>query len=211
MQISEPALVGLGDFKLGTKIINVYEFGQAPGGLLLHFLVKPKDTFYIHCVRCKAGSRPRLGQFGGGMEYTRLGQRRRNVLEAVDSLPPELRKAVHEFGFPIVATLMKFNIRSYKAISEIVHTIWLGPRDGTSQTGRAMGALDDLLAKEVIGVVALQNFLTSVNYKVVPVQPTGAMIEASMAEVADFTIACTKYEKHRRRLTAAIAAAPNLK
>jgi hypothetical protein len=42
---------------------------------------------------------------------------------------------------------------------------------------------------------------------IVPIDPTRAMIDASLSEVSGFNVRVTKEEKHRRRLKAALETA----
>lgn len=135
-----------------------------------------------------------------------LGAKRLRALANTDAMPHELKECVHEFGYTVVFTFMKWGITKPKAIREIVYAVWLGVNGGGgySQSDGVDGALDALLGKEIINSKALKNFLHAHSKVMVSVEPTRVMLEASMAEVSGHTIVCTKEEKHRRRLRAAL-------
>lgn len=139
-------------------------------------------------------------------EAYQLSQKRIKQLDAIDMMPGDLRACVHEFGFPIVATLMKFGIKDTRHIREIVREIWLGPRQA-GQRSDATRTVDVLLSRNVVSLKGLTRMLAENNMVIVKVEPTKKMIDASMAEVSDHNIRCTKEEKHRRRLRAALRAA----
>lgn len=143
------------------------------------------------------------------MDYALSGKRLRH-LDDTDGLPPGLRQCVHEFGYPIVYTLMKFGIKDPRHIREIVMQVWLGPREG-GQTPGAAGALDYILAQGPMNSAALHVLLSTSNMAIVPMIPTKAMVEASMATVRIYEPRLSKDDKHKRRLIAAIAAAPDFK
>jgi hypothetical protein len=71
--------------------------------------------------------------------------------------------------------------------------------------------LDWLLvqAKAEISAPELSRVFASQNLLIIPQMPTAPMVEASLAAVSGHTIVCTKREKHRLRLVAALAAEPN--
>lgn len=141
------------------------------------------------------------------MNY-QVGQRRLNSLDRVDQLPGDLRECVHEFGLPIVECLVKHGIKRPSAIREVVKEIWGGARQ-EGQKGSAYNTLEWLLMQSGSGMSAakFRRFLADNNLAIVPTSPTAKMVTASMGEVSGFNIRCTREEKHKRRLIAAIRAA----
>jgi hypothetical protein len=137
-----------------------------------------------------------------------ISDRRFKSLDRMDAMPAELRDCVHEFGLVIVEVLVKHGVRSPKAIREIVKEIWLGPRQ-EGQKNDAATAIDWLLCQSgnMISAKTFYRMLAENNMTIVKVEPTRAMIEASLAEVSGHNIRCTKQEKHTRRLRAALRAA----
>lgn len=134
-----------------------------------------------------------------------LGERRSRQLDVVDRMSPSLRACVHDFGLPIVTVLTKFGIRDPRHIREIVREIWLGPRqDG--QRSDTLGTIDFMLSHGPMSLRTLRRMLAENNQVIVSVEPTRAMLDASMEAVSDHTVRCTKEEKHRRRLRAALRA-----
>lgn len=139
-----------------------------------------------------------------GASYT-LSNKRVEELNVVDMMPGDLRECVHEFGLPIVRTLMKFGIKDARHMREIVREIWLGARqDG--QRADTLNTIDVLLSRGDVTLRGLIRFLAENNTALVQMEPTRVMLEASMAEVSGFNVRCTREEKHRRRLRAALRA-----
>lgn len=136
--------------------------------------------------------------------YT-LSARRLEDLDSVDRMSPGLRACVHEFGLPIVRIMTKFGIRDPRHIREIVRECWLGGRQAGQKSG-AFNTLDVILARGPVSSMQLRRILEENNMAIVRAEPTRAMIEASMAEVSGHNVLCTREEKHRRRLRAAIRA-----
>jgi hypothetical protein len=135
-----------------------------------------------------------------------IPQRRLNALDQVDKMPAGLRECVHEFGLPIVTVLTKFGIRDARHIREIVKEIWAGPRqDG--QGNHVLNTIDVLLSRGPVSALALRRLLVENSHVIVTMEPTRAMLDASMAEVSGHNVVCTREEKHRRRLRAALRAA----
>lgn len=134
--------------------------------------------------------------------------------ETVDTMTPSLRACVHEFGLPIVQALMDNGIKSPQRIRHLVLEIWNGARQHGQRTGfrspasPVMAKLDWLLIQNQAGISAatLLRVLASSDMVIVPREPSGAMIHASMAEVDRTMAPLTKPEKHRRRLRAAVMA-----
>lgn len=143
------------------------------------------------------------------MDETRdwkIGRKRLSALETVDALPRDLRGCVHDFGLPIVTVLTKFGIRDPRHIREIVREIWAGPRQ-TGQGNGTLGAVDFALSRGAISLPMLQRMLAENGMVITTVEPSRAMLDASMAEVSGFNVRCAREEKHRRRLRAALRAA----
>jgi hypothetical protein len=136
--------------------------------------------------------------------------KRSKSLEDTDALPPELRECVHEFGLPIVSACAKHGVKSKAAIRELVREIWDGARQ-TGQSNSAYGTLDWLLIQHGANISAktLYRVLAEHSLVITTVEPTRSMLAASMAEVSGFTVRCTREEKHRRRLRAALRASIN--
>lgn len=138
-------------------------------------------------------------------DYT-LSVRRFEALDAIDRMPHHLRECVHEFGLPIVTVLTKHGVKDPRHIREIVTSIWHGARQEGQRTG-AMNTLDVILAREPLSSKALLRLLANSSMTIVPMFPTRVMLDASMAEVSNHDFRCTREEKHRLRLIAAIRAA----
>lgn len=136
-----------------------------------------------------------------------LNAKREGQLVAVDALSRELRECVHEYGYPIVHACLNAGVISPTAIRMLVREIWAGARQQGQQSG-ARNTLDWLLiqAGACISSKTINRVLNENNLAIVPCSPTRAMLDASMKEVSGHNIRCTREEKHRRRLIAAIRA-----
>ena len=143
-----------------------------------------------------------------GYDWHELSAKRRETLDRVDKMPPDLRECVHEFGFGIVNLLVFNGVTNPKAIRMIVTAIWGGARDD-SQKRNIRNTIDWLLSQSGTGVSSktFYRLLAENNLAIVSAEPTRAMLDASLAAVSDHTLRCTKEEKHRRRLRAALRAA----
>ena len=140
-----------------------------------------------------------------------IGIKRRKALETVDNLPGDLRACVHEFGYPIVDACLQMGVRKPANIRQLVHVIWTGAREPHQRhptKNGVMTALDWVLMQSGcdLSALSLWRILRQAGWAIVPTTCTNNMVEASLAEVSDFTVRCTKPEKHRRRLEAAIKA-----
>jgi hypothetical protein len=120
-------------------------------------------------------------------------------------MPHQLRECVHEFGMPIITVLTKHGIDDPRHIREIVKEIWHGARQEGQRTG-ALNTLDVLLSRGPLSSKALMRLLADSSMTIVPMFPTRAMLDASMATVSNHDFRCTREEKHRLRLIAAIKA-----
>lgn len=134
-------------------------------------------------------------------------------LAQVDAMPAELRACVHEFGYTVVSACLDAGVDRPNRIRQLVHMIWEGARHERQSTGAGyqsavMLQLDWLLvqAGAQINARELVGFLQRHCWTMLPLHPTRAMIDASVATIAGFDVACKKWEKHQRRLIAAIEA-----
>lgn len=117
--------------------------------------------------------------------------RRVKRMDRIDSMPKDMRELVHEHGLTVVDAFLACGVTKARHMRHLIKTI--------KQGGYEIGRRGKNYMPEGWGV--------SYEMVMVPSEPTRRMVEASMAEVANFDIECTKYEKHRRRLVAAIKAA----
>lgn len=137
-----------------------------------------------------------------------LSAKRHRDLDMVDNFPPDLRECVHDFGLPIVRTLVKHGICKPSHIREIVREIWNGPRQDGQRNG-TLGSVDFALARGGVTLPMLRRMLEENNMAIVSCEPTRAMLDASMAAVSGYNVRVSKEEKHRRRLRAALRATGN--
>ncbi len=149
---------------------------------------------------------------------TDIPQRCIRALEATDLMPGPLRECVHEFGFAIVNACISLGIKEPRHIRHLVHEIWRGARQPHQRQNlhkpkeerhsTVLDHLDWLLIQSgsKIGAATLLRVLWAHHLVIVPIDPSDTAIAASMEEVANFDQRVTKYEKHRRRLKAAMMA-----
>ena len=135
-----------------------------------------------------------------------FSKKRFDALDVVDRMPGQLRACVHEYGLPVVSVLMKHGVKDPRHIREVAKEFWLGARQTGQKTG-AMGSLDVILSQGPVSSAMLNRFLADNNLVIVSVNPSRAMIDASMEAVSGFNVRVTKEEKHVRRLRAALYAA----
>jgi hypothetical protein len=137
-----------------------------------------------------------------------ISARRTASLSVVDDLSPGLRSCVHEFGLPIVEACLQSGVREPSKIRFLVKEIWAGARQA-AQRGDVYDMLDWLLVQSgtELSVARLRRVLADHHIAIISVEPTRAMLDASLAAVSGFTERVTKEEKHRRRLRAALRAA----
>lgn len=144
------------------------------------------------------------------MTGIQLSQRTLRAWGQIDDLPGDLRECVHEFGWPIVSTLLKFHICNPAHIREIVREIWGGARSiqQNSRIPDALEKIDWLLTQQCspLNVRTLWRVIYQGNFTIVPIEPTRLMLDASMREVSGGNVRATKEEKHRLRYTAAVKA-----
>jgi len=137
-----------------------------------------------------------------------IGEQRRKQLVIVDEMSPHLRQCVHEFGLPIVRACVMAGVDDPRMIRMLVKEIWNGARQLGQKSG-ARNTLDWLLAQAGAGISSktLHRVLEDNHLVISSTEPTKAMLQASLAAVSGGNVICTKEEKHRRRLRAALNAA----
>lgn len=106
-------------------------------------------------------------------------------MEKVDAMTPEMRILVHEYGLTVVQSFIDLKVDKPRQILHLIKTVLKGSVE--------------------IGDRTMMPKLSSMKVYV-PVEPTERMVLASMAQVSNFDMKITKYEKHRLRLKAAIEA-----
>lgn len=133
--------------------------------------------------------------------------RQEHSFELVDGMTPGLRECVHEYGFAIVNACLQAKVRNPATIHQLVREIWEGARQPRQRRPRG-GTLDWLLlqAGAQVSAAQLSRVLKNNDLAIVPLTPTRQMLAASIAEVSNFNVVCTRTEKHRRRIVAAVRA-----
>lgn len=133
------------------------------------------------------------------------GARRQRAWNDFDAMPSEWRECVHEYGYPIVHCAREAGVKNAQALHNLVREIWDGARS-YSDRKKPAGTLDWLLIQSGAGisVSGLTRILANENLVLAPRTPNRAMIDASLQELADHSVRCTKFEKHQRRLAAAL-------
>lgn len=133
--------------------------------------------------------------------------KRQKAMARIETMSPELRACVHEFGSAIVDACLQAKITKPSLIRELVLQVWAGARQ-EGQRGGVEGTLDWVLTQAGANITAarLERILWDFDLRIVNVTPTHEMLQASIAEVSGFNERMTKTEKHRRRLMAAIRA-----
>lgn len=133
-------------------------------------------------------------------------------LDATDSMSPELRQCVHEFGYSIVASFIQAGITKVPQIRNLVHTCWMGARQpGQRHSSKGKSPVSEHLdwvmmqAGAGITAAALLRILDLHNMAIVPKEPSTVMVTASM-DAVKFMGTVDKPTKHRNRLRAAIEA-----
>ena len=142
-----------------------------------------------------------------------ISLRRQKHLVDVDSLPTELKKLVHEFGYSVVFSCLDKGLTKPNLIRQLIVEIWEGSREiGQTRVKRGpLASLDKLLLEAEANISAdkLLQFLNNHSWAIVPMEPMPSMVNASLGEVSGYNVKCTKAEKHARRLRAAIRAGNN--
>lgn len=136
-----------------------------------------------------------------------ISARRQRAWNDVDAMSPEWRALVHEYGYAIVDACRNCGVTEPRRVHELVRVIWDGARSDWDKR-RRVGVLDWLLiqAGSPLSAAAISRILANEHLAILPLTPTRPMIEASLREVSGGTVRCTKWEKHRRRLAAALTA-----
>jgi hypothetical protein len=106
-------------------------------------------------------------------------------MDRIDSLPKEIRELIHEYGYTVVDAFLNQKVTKASAIRHLIQAVMRGSLDA-SYGGARNGQGRDLV--------------------VVPEHPTIAMVEASMATVANHDMEVDKFTKHRLRIDAALKA-----
>jgi hypothetical protein len=143
-----------------------------------------------------------------------LPERSIRALDETDQMPAALRECVHEFGYAIVHACVQRGVVEPRHIRSLVREIWDGARQPAQRNriGRkyspVLDSLDWILIQAGAGISAttLVRVLWDKGMVIVPNEPGHVMIEASLATVTGGNVICTKPEKHRRRLRAALRA-----
>ena len=140
-----------------------------------------------------------------------LSERTIRAVNTVDAMPAGLRGCVHEYGYAIVEAMRQAGVSSPRAIHNLMREIWFGARQPQQRTGRKKGVrspicdqLDWLLMQSgsSLNAEGLARALKAANMVIVPLEPTDAMMGASM-DATNHMGVVTKREKHRNRLRAA--------
>lgn len=136
-----------------------------------------------------------------------VSQKTTRSFERIDDMPASLRECVHEFGEATVNACLLAGVTEPRRIRQLIREIWEGARQ-TTQRRPKMGTLDWVLLQSGSEITAktLVRVLRDNHHYLVPLDPSKHMLRASMETVSDFSLRCTKEEKHRLRLRAAIQA-----
>lgn len=134
-------------------------------------------------------------------------------LDRTDTMSPELRACVHEFGGEIVNSLLTVGVEDPGQIRAVVHSIWMGARQPAqrNQLGRSrspvLDNLDWLMLQAGAGITAatLLRVLWQHSMVIVPRDPSTIMVGASVDAVKHMGTV-SKAQKHHGRLKAAILA-----
>lgn len=131
----------------------------------------------------------------------------------VDSLPPDIRAVVHDYGQTRVRFCLQAGITDGKTIRNLLASLLLGSPDGTNRThkigaNRIETAIDSILlglgapavARELVTTLRRNGGLT-----IIPLEPTPIGIDASLGAL-DRIGYVTREQKHKIRLRAAVRA-----
>ena len=119
----------------------------------------------------------------GGDHIQQKAQARMN---RIDALPKDVRELVHEYGYSVIDAFLCQGVTKASAIKHLIQRV----KTGSIDPGTGKGSAGWVHAGRTMAVV--------------PLEPTPAMIEASMAEVSGGNVTVDKYEKHKLRLRAAL-------
>lgn len=117
-------------------------------------------------------------------------RRRAARMQSVDGMPEDWRALVHAYGFNVVHAMQTCGVKKAAHCRHLIETVLdeLSPIRGSKSSQGTRCRSEQLLV-------------------LTPIEPTDAMIDASMATVSGFDVHCSKREKHRLRLRAALQAA----
>lgn len=137
---------------------------------------------------------------------TLIGARRLQALDRTDAMRPELRAVVHEIGLPIVEQFITAGVRDPAQMRAIARMFWTASSGQENGKVGVMKHLDVMVARAggVPNSDALAVLLASSNMVILPMRPSRDMVRASITELA-YHGTVSHEEKHRLRLTAAIA------
>ena len=123
-------------------------------------------------------------------------------MDRVDALTPEMRALVHDYGKAIVDAFASAGVTKGKIIRNIITTIWRGQSElGPSEFG------EQQKRRELFEAVAT---IKGHGFAVVPLEPTPAMIAASIDALTVSGLQSTpitRHRKHKVRLQRAIKVA----
>ena len=105
----------------------------------------------------------------------------------IDAMPKEIRELIHEEGLTVIQGFLDHGVKKAYAIRHLISL----SRRGSIDVGTGVGGFGFVSDRVMCSI---------------PMEPTPAMIDASMNEVSGFNVVVDKVEKHRRRLRAAIKA-----
>ena len=134
-----------------------------------------------------------------------MTRKRIHSFDEVENMSPAMQQCVHEYGYAIVKACTSAGVTNPSRIHLLVKEIWDGARQPTQKRKKG-NTLDWLLVQcgSPINGDTLRRVLHNGGLLIVAREPTKRMVDASLREVSDFSVRCTKTEKHRRRLSAAL-------
>jgi len=149
-------------------------------------------------------------------EPSRVPQSMVSAFDRVDTMPPQVRAVVHDYGYPMVAACLAAGVTKPGAIRSLIMNITMGARStwmnrargGEGKSSPAAENLTPFLATSGCQLEgrAIIAFLWQQGFAVVPRSPNSVMVEASVAETGKLGLV-SKEDKHRFRLRAAVEAA----
>lgn len=118
---------------------------------------------------------------------TEIERRRRNRMALVDAMPDDIRTLVHEYGLGIVLQMHAGGVTQARHIRCIVETV-LNELSPARQSWSAQGPRT---------ATASPNGVPT-GWKIVPIEPTEAMIDASQETLENWRAGLTPDERTRR-------------
>lgn len=141
-----------------------------------------------------------------------MSKRSDKIFADIDAMSPVLRECVHEFGYAIVKACVSVGVTKPQTIRNLVREIWAGARQpGQRKIGRQVTPVENTLDWLLIqsgadmSAAAFVRLLYDNSMVIVPVEPSQAMVTASM-DAVKFMDRVTKEQKHRNRLRDAVRA-----